>query len=370
MSLTEGFLLSAYLRSKGPVPYSKAARIACELLKILEKERQAGGPAPLSLHPGRIRIDARGKVELLAEEAGRGPESDSTPAETERLLAYTAPEVLAGRAGDWRSAIYSLGATLFELLTGRKARSGNSAAEVLEAEVPDLRQINPGIPVSLAAIVQSLLAADPRARPQSPLQVAERIQHAMGYASSARVPAPSAPRPAAPSLSAPPARPAPPPPLSKKAPRRTLVEEEEENPERYVVVKRRQRIFTCGGIAVGGMIALFLVFTALKRHDQLPKQQAQLLGSQTEEKTRAILAQRLGERRRQFEREEKEAASHLEQKRKLKISDNMKITVLSGMVDHYYHTPSGRLIAEEVAKLRPKPEIGNPDRPPPKTKGR
>ncbi|MBI4582622.1 MAG: hypothetical protein HY717_01120 [Planctomycetes bacterium] len=353
MSSTEGFLLSAYLRSKGPVPYSKAARIACELLKILEKARQGGGPAPLAIHPGRIHLDARGKVDLLPEESGAAPEAD-------RLLAYQAPEVLAGKAGDWRSALYSLGATLFELLTGRKARSGASAAEVLKEKVPELRELNPSIPVSLAAIVQSLLAGDPRARPQSPLQVLERIQQAMGYGASAGA---AAPRPAA--------APAPRRPRPEKTPRRTPVPEEweEESPERYVVVKPRQRYFTYGGIAVGGMISFFLVFTALKRHDQLPKQQAQLLQAQTEAAARAVLTQRLGERRRQFEKEEKEAARHLEQKLQLKISDNMKITVLSGMVDHYFHTPSGRLMAEEVAKLRPKPQIGNPDRPPPKKQG-
>jgi len=81
---------------------------------------------------------------------------------------YTAPEVWRGEAASAASDIYSLGATYFQLLTGRPPFPGPDVAAVeqahLRAPVPDPRQLAPGLPASCAALIQRALAKSPRER--------------------------------------------------------------------------------------------------------------------------------------------------------------------------------------------------------------
>src|SRR6266568_8213989 len=81
---------------------------------------------------------------------------------------YTAPEVWRGEAASAASDIYSLGATYFQLLTGRPPFPGPDVAAVeqahLRAPVPDPRELAPGLPASCAALIQRALAKSPRER--------------------------------------------------------------------------------------------------------------------------------------------------------------------------------------------------------------
>jgi type II secretory pathway predicted ATPase ExeA len=81
---------------------------------------------------------------------------------------YTAPEVWRGEPASAASDIYSLGATYFQLLTGRPPFPGADVAAVeqahLRAPVPDPRELAPGLPASCAALIQRALAKSPRER--------------------------------------------------------------------------------------------------------------------------------------------------------------------------------------------------------------
>ncbi len=81
---------------------------------------------------------------------------------------YTAPEIWRGEAASPASDIYSLGATYFHLLTARPPYPGHDVASVeqahLRAQVPDPRDVVPGLPASCAALVQRALAKAPRER--------------------------------------------------------------------------------------------------------------------------------------------------------------------------------------------------------------
>ena len=82
---------------------------------------------------------------------------------------YMAPEQGQGLPVDARADIYSLGAILFCLLTGRVPFPFPSATEVIhahcEAERPDPRAVNPEVPAGIAAFVIKMLAIDPDAPP-------------------------------------------------------------------------------------------------------------------------------------------------------------------------------------------------------------
>src|SRR5262249_55432038 len=78
--------------------------------------------------------------------------------------AFMSPEQAAGRSGDVRSDIYSLGATAFFLLTGRPPFQG-TAMEVIAAHIaiptPALETVNPDVPSELATVVLRCLGKLP-----------------------------------------------------------------------------------------------------------------------------------------------------------------------------------------------------------------
>ncbi len=83
---------------------------------------------------------------------------------------YISPEQAGGGRADARSDIYSLGATMYEMLTGRPPFVGESPVTVvmqhLRDPVPPVRQSNPAVPIPLAALVHKMLSKSPSARPQ------------------------------------------------------------------------------------------------------------------------------------------------------------------------------------------------------------
>jgi WD40 repeat protein/tRNA A-37 threonylcarbamoyl transferase component Bud32 len=97
--------------------------------------------------------------------------------------AYMSPEQASGRLDllGPASDIYSLGATLYTLLTGRPPIEGKDTAEVLRkaqrGEWLPVRQVKPEVPSALAAICQKAMAASPSARYATALELAADVEH-------------------------------------------------------------------------------------------------------------------------------------------------------------------------------------------------
>ncbi|MCX6630361.1 MAG: protein kinase [Candidatus Solibacter sp.] len=114
--------------SEGRLPVAEALRYAMQLADSLRKLHDAGKTHGAVTPSNLALVD--GGVELLAAAEGSG--GDITP--------YTAPEVVRCRPADARSDVFSFGAILFEMLTGRRAFDGESritlAANLTETPAP------------------------------------------------------------------------------------------------------------------------------------------------------------------------------------------------------------------------------------------
>ena len=87
--------------------------------------------------------------------------------------------VTSALASDARSDIYSLGVTLYEMLTGRRPWESDDPAELAtmhrEARPADIRELRPDVPEPVGELVSSMLAKDPLRRPGSARELAGRL---------------------------------------------------------------------------------------------------------------------------------------------------------------------------------------------------
>ena len=93
---------------------------------------------------------------------------------------YMSPEQTLGRNVDYRTDIYSLGVTIFELATGRLPfTEGNIPYHHVHTPPPRLRELRPELPESLSAIVERCLEKDPARRYQSAREILAEVRGAL-----------------------------------------------------------------------------------------------------------------------------------------------------------------------------------------------
>jgi serine/threonine-protein kinase len=155
-----------------------AAQIAELVARAAEavEHAHAHGVCHRDLKPGNILVDEEGRphvldfglarLEELTDETAVMPTSDGCVLGS---LAYMAPEQAAGHShdADARSDVYSLGVTLYELLTGRLPFQGPAhalPARVVEENAPPPRLFNPALPRDLEAVCLKALAKRPEQR--------------------------------------------------------------------------------------------------------------------------------------------------------------------------------------------------------------
>ncbi len=157
----------------------------------------AQGIVHRDVKPANIWFDAAGNA--LLGDFGLAQVADEARLTTEGMIvgtaSYLAPEVAVGRDADARSDLYSFGAVLYELVTGRPPFLGD-LTEVVSQHVNtapvDPAFHNPAVPPGLDALVRRLLAKDPDERPRDAADVvATLISVSLTPAPLAAAPAPT-----------------------------------------------------------------------------------------------------------------------------------------------------------------------------------
>jgi len=172
---------------KGPLPIEKAVEYAGQILEALDAAHRKG-ITHRDLKPANILVTKQGIKLLdfgLAKQAGPLAADDATltQALTQHgqilgTLQYMSPEQLQGKETDARSDLFAFGCVLYEMLTGKRAFGGESAASViaaiLEREPAPLTNAPP-----LERIVRRALAKDPDQRFQSARDLKAALTWAM-----------------------------------------------------------------------------------------------------------------------------------------------------------------------------------------------
>ena len=169
MEYVPGHSAEAAVAEGGSMAPERATDVLLQAASALHAAHRSG-VVHRDVKPANLLIGADGVIKL--GDFGMALSAAGTPVGQARVRVgtpyYTAPEVWRGEAASAASDIYSLGATYFQLLTGRPPFPGADVAAVelahLRAPVPDPRELAPGLPASCAALVQRALAKSPRER--------------------------------------------------------------------------------------------------------------------------------------------------------------------------------------------------------------
>lgn len=170
-----GESLSERLARSGPLPLSEVARIGSHVAAALGEIHRAGA-LHRDVRPHHVLIDSAGLVKLIDAGTGRtfrapdGRVVIGTPG-------YVSPEAIAGKLVSFRSDLYSLGATLFELLSGSPPYGAPDTPDVLarqrDTEAPPLPV---PAPEAVRKLIASLLSREPRERPFSAQQLERQLE--------------------------------------------------------------------------------------------------------------------------------------------------------------------------------------------------
>jgi formylglycine-generating enzyme required for sulfatase activity/predicted Ser/Thr protein kinase/dienelactone hydrolase len=176
MELVNGMPLDKVL-ARGGLSVATALDYAVQIAAALEAAHDRG-IVHRDIKPANLVITSDGRVKVLdfglAKLVEWGPAEQTisamgtTPGLIMGTLAYMSPEQAEGRPVDARSDIFSLGAVVYEMITGRRAFAASSNAglvtAILRDQPPPVRTLRPGVPAAIESILTRALAKDPAAR--------------------------------------------------------------------------------------------------------------------------------------------------------------------------------------------------------------
>lgn len=170
MELVEGITLKKYIEKKARLSVKEAVSIAIQVSMGIEAAHN-NHIIHRDIKPQNIIISKEGKVKVTDFGIAKAATSNTITSNVMGSVHYTSPEQARGGYSDEKSDIYSLGVTMFEMLTGRVPFNGETTVAIaikhIQEEFPSPREYVPEIPICVEQIVLKCCQKSPDRRYQS-----------------------------------------------------------------------------------------------------------------------------------------------------------------------------------------------------------
>lgn len=167
MELIEGITLKKFIERKGRLEIRDAVGIAIQIAQGMEAAH-ANHIIHRDIKPQNIIISREGKVKVTDFGIAKATSSNTVTSNAMGSVHYISPEQVRGGNSDEKSDIYSLGVTLYEMISGSVPFEGDNAVSIavnhIQNEAKTLGEIIPTIPVSIDKIVQKCMQKNPERR--------------------------------------------------------------------------------------------------------------------------------------------------------------------------------------------------------------
>ncbi|MDE6951667.1 MAG: Stk1 family PASTA domain-containing Ser/Thr kinase [Lachnospiraceae bacterium] len=184
MEIVEGITLKKYIEKKARLSVKEAISIAIQVSMGIEAAHN-NHIIHRDIKPQNIMISKEGKVKVTDFGIAKAATSNTITSNVMGSVHYTSPEQARGGYSDEKSDIYSLGITMFEMLTGRVPFNGETTVAIaikhIQEELPSPREYVPEIPVSVEQIVFKCCQKSPDRRYQSMPELIDDLKQSLLY---------------------------------------------------------------------------------------------------------------------------------------------------------------------------------------------
>ena len=182
MELVEGITLKQYIEKKARLSVKEAISIAIQVSMGIEAAHR-NRIIHRDIKPQNIMISKDGKVKVTDFGIAKAVTSNTITSNVMGSVHYTSPEQARGGYSDQKSDIYSLGITMFEMLTGRVPFNGETTVAIaikhIQEPMPSPREYIPEIPISVEQIVFKCTQKSPDRRYQSMAELIDDLKKSL-----------------------------------------------------------------------------------------------------------------------------------------------------------------------------------------------